>query len=246
MQIDIVGAFLIGLAGGFGHCIGMCGGFVLTYTLKINENDFIPHPNWRQRLSPHLLYSAGRIMSYMIIGNILGLLGTIIDAALTLRLQGVLEIVAGLFMVLMGMDLAGWIPNMKPNAFPGFNPFKRLVASMFAKVKRNNIIGLGFVLGFIPCGLVYAAGAEAVASGSVIGGMLVMLAFGLGTVPAMVTAGLLSSSIPRKIQSKIYRFAAILVILLGVATIMRGVIGPEKIQKKFKLSYDTRTEIRLK
>ncbi len=236
---------MIGLFGGFGHCIGMCGGFVLTYTLKINENDFIEKPNWWQRLSPHILYSTGRILSYMIIGNLLGLIGTAIDASLTLRLQGTLEIVAGVVMILMGLDLAGLIPKMQPNSFPGVNPFKKLVSSLFTKVKRDNIIGLGFVLGFIPCGLVYAAGAKAVASGSFIGGMLIMLAFGLGTIPAMVTTGLVSGKIPQKIQSKIYKFAALLVILLGVATIMRGVIGPDKIQKKFNLTHATHTEIRI-
>ena len=50
MELDLIGIFIIGLAGGFGHCIGMCGGFVLTYTLKINQNDIILNPNWWQRL----------------------------------------------------------------------------------------------------------------------------------------------------------------------------------------------------
>ena len=235
---------MIGLAGGFGHCIGMCGGFVLTYTLKINQNDLIAQPNWWQRTTPHLLYSAGRIISYMIIGNILGLLGTAIDSMLALRIQGALEIFAGIIMVIMGIELAGFIPKLNPNTFPGVNPFKKLAGTMFNKVRRDNILGLGFVLGFIPCGLVYAAGAKAIASDGVINGALIMLAFGLGTIPAMVLTGLVSGSIPKKIQSKIYRIAAILVIILGVMTIMHGIKAPGKIQEKH-LSYETHTEIRI-
>jgi len=245
VEVDIIGIFLIGLMGGFGHCIGMCGGFVLTYTLKINQNDFIESPNWVQKLSPHLLYSLGRILSYIIIGSFLGLLGTAIDSMLALRIQGVLEIVAGIIMIIMGLELAGLFPNLHPDTFPGVNPFKKLVSSLFAKVKRNNILGLGFVLGFIPCGLVYAAGAKAIASGSHINGMLIMLAFGLGTVPAMVATGLVSGQIPAKLQSKIYRIAAILVIILGIFTIMRGLKAPDKIQKKFYASYETVTELEI-
>jgi sulfite exporter TauE/SafE len=245
MELDLIGVFMIGLMGGFGHCIGMCGGFVLTYTLKVNENDFIEKPNWWQRLSPHLLYSTGRIISYMIIGNLLGLLGTAIDSMVALRVQGFLEIFAGAVMILMGLDLAGIIPNLNPNTFPGVNPFKKLVTNLFTKVRRDNIIGLGFVLGFIPCGLVYAAGAKAIASSSIVGGMLIMLAFGIGTMPAMVVTGLVSGRIPRKLQSYIYRVAALLVIILGVLTIMRGLKAPDKIQKKFNLSHETHTELKI-
>jgi len=245
MELDLIGVFIIGLAGGFGHCIGMCGGFVLTYTLKINQNDIIVNPNWWQRLNPHLFYSMGRIISYMIIGNILGLLGSAIDSMLALKIQGALEIFAGVVMILMGLELAGLIPSLKPDTFPGVNPFKKLVTSLFNKVKRDNILGLGFILGFIPCGLVYAAGAKAIASGSFINGMLIMLAFGIGTIPAMVVVGVVSGQIPKKIQSKIYRIAALLVIVLGIFTIMRGVKAPGKIQKKFNQNNEIHTELRI-
>lgn len=224
MELDLIGVFLIGFTGGFSHCVGMCGGFVLSYSLKINENDLIPQPTVWQNISPHLLYGFGRILSYIVIGEILGLLGNALTAVFTIRnFQGGLSLVAGLVMIFMGFDLAGLIPKMAPNSFPGFNPFKRLVSALFTKVKRNNILGLGFILGFIPCGLVYAAGAKAVASGSLLGGMLTMLVFGLGTLPAMVMTGMISGKIPIKLRSIIYRIAAGLVVLLGVVTLLRGV-----------------------
>lgn len=214
----------MGLAGGFSHCVGMCGGFVLTYSLKVNENDFIEHPTFWQRLSPHLLYGSGRILSYMLIGNILGLVGNAVSAVFAIRhFQGGLSVIAGLVMIFMGLDLAGMIPNLAPNSFPGFNPFKGLVTALFNKVKRNNILGLGFVLGFIPCGLVYTAGAKAVASGSLAGGMLTMLVFGLATMPAMVITGMVSGRIPVRLRSRLYKLAALLAAGLGVLTLLRGV-----------------------
>jgi len=224
MEYDLIGVFLIGVSGGFSHCIGMCGGFVLTYSIKVNENDFIQSPTLWQRISPHLLYGSGRILSYILIGDILGLVGNALSAVFAIRhFQGGLSLFAGLIMVFMGLDLAGLIPKMAPDSFPGFNPFKRLVTALFNKVKRNNILGLGFILGFIPCGLVYAAGAKAVATGSLLGGMLTMLVFGLGTLPAMVATGLLSGQIPLKLRSKIYKIAALLVVGLGIITLLRGV-----------------------
>ena len=224
MEYDLIGVFLIGLSGGFSHCIGMCGGFVLTYSIKVNENDFIQSPTPWQKISPHLLYGFGRIFSYMVIGDILGLVGNAISAVFAIRhFQGGLSLFAGLIMIFMGLDLAGLIPKMAPDSFPGFNPFKRLVTALFNKVKRNNILGLGFVLGFIPCGLVYAAGAKAVATGSLLGGMLTMLVFGLGTLPAMVATGLVSGQIPLKLRSKIYKIAALLVVGLGIITLLRGI-----------------------
>lgn len=223
MNLDLIGVFLIGLSGGFSHCVGMCGGFVLTYSLKMNENDLLAHPTVWQNVYPHLMYGLGRILSYILIGEILGLMGNALSAVFAIRdFQGALSVFAGLVMVFMGMDLAGLIPNMAPNSFPGFNPFKRLVTRQFKKVKRNNILGLGFILGFIPCGLVYAAGAKAVASGSLLGGMLVMLVFGLGTLPAMVLTGVISGKIPLKLRSRIYKVAAGLVVMLGVITFLRG------------------------
>lgn len=222
--MDLIGVFLMGLAGGFSHCVGMCGGFVLTYSLKVNENDFIEHPTFWQRLSPHLLYGSGRILSYMLIGNILGLVGNAVSAVFAIRhFQGGLSVIAGLVMIFMGLDLAGMIPNLAPNSFPGFNPFKGLVTALFNKVKRNNILGLGFVLGFIPCGLVYTAGAKAVASGSLAGGMLTMLVFGLATMPAMVITGMVSGRIPVRLRSRLYKLAALLAAGLGVLTLLRGV-----------------------
>lgn len=126
-------------------------------------------------------------------------------------------------MMLMGFDLAGWIPVSKPDSFPGISGFKRLVHSLFNRVNRKNIFVLGLVLGFIPCGLVYVAGAKAAATQSIFGGMITMFVFGLGTFPAMVITGLTVNLISVKLRHRLYRLAAIMVIILGVLTILRGI-----------------------
>ncbi len=231
MEIDFFAVLLIGLVGGFSHCIGMCGGFVVSYTLKINENEITPCTNFLHRLTPHLMYSAGRILAYMLLGEIFGFLGGSLQVVFAIRdFQGFLQVFAGLVMIIMGLDLAGLIPNLAPDSFPGINAFKRLTHNLFTKVNRRNVFGLGFVLGFIPCGLVYAVGAKAAATGSIFGGMLTMLFFGLGTMPAMVLAGLVAHLVSARLRSRLYKLAAFLVIILGLLTIVRGAEALEWIQ----------------
>jgi len=224
MNIDFITLFVIGFLGGFSHCIGMCGGFVVTYTIKIAESDTIQNPNFWQKLSPHLLYSGGRLITYSLLGQIFGLIGGTLGVVLAIKdIQGVLQLFAGLVMLLMGLDLAGFIPNLSPDSFPGIGLFKRLVGSLFNRVQRKNIFMLGFILGFIPCGLVYAVGAKAAATQSMAGGFLTMFIFGLGTFPAMILTGLSTNILSHKLRGRLYHIAAFLVILLGVLTILRGI-----------------------
>ena len=126
-------------------------------------------------------------------------------------------------MLFMGFDLAGLIPSLAPDVFPGVNRFKNLILNLFNRVNHRNIFGLGVVLGFIPCGLVYAVGAKAAATQSIVGGMLTMLFFGLGTFPAMVLLGLTANLFSNKLRSRLYKIAAFMVIVLAILTILRGI-----------------------
>jgi sulfite exporter TauE/SafE len=224
MHLELLTLFLIGFLGGFSHCIGMCGGIVLTYTLKIQENDTLVKPSKWQLIKPHFLYNMGRIITYTFLGEIFGLLGGTLGIIFAIRdFQGGLQLLAGILMLLMGIELAGLIPSLSPNTFPGINTFKRLVTSLFNRVNRKNIFGLGLILGFLPCGLVYAAGAKAAATQSFVGGMLTMLVFGLGTFPAMFLSGMTAHLISNKLRHRLYKIAALLVILLAIFTILRGI-----------------------
>ena len=224
MNIDYLALFLIGFLGGFSHCIGMCGGFVVTYTIKIAENEPQTDLSYFQKIIPHFLYNTGRLLTYTILGEIFGFIGGTLGVVFAIQnFQGGLQLLAGIFMLLMGLDLAGLIPNLAPDAFPGVNIFKRMVNALFVKVNRKNIFILGMVLGLIPCGLVYAVGAKAAATQSVFGGFLTMLIFGLGTFPAMLLTGITANLFSAKFRVRLYRIAAIMVILLGILTIFRGI-----------------------
>jgi sulfite exporter TauE/SafE len=224
MELELSTVFIIGFLGGFSHCIGMCGGFVLTYSIKLQENSINTSANNIQKVYPHLLYSAGRILSYMILGEIFGLIGGTLEVVFAIRhFQGALQLIAGVVMIIIGLDLAGWIPGWQPDSFPGFRWYKKMVEGMFNRVRPGNIFGLGFVLGFIPCGLVYAAGAYAAATGSFFGGMITMLAFGLGTLPAMVVFGIAAQRLSQSFRNILYKLASFAVIVLGILTILRGI-----------------------
>ncbi len=221
MLIDYPAIFLIGFLGGFGHCIGMCGGFVMAYSIKLNSGR--PSPA-KALIAPHLLYNIGRISTYTLLGLLFGLAGEILGIRLgIINYQGALQVIAGLLMVWMGLDFGGWIPPLSANYFPGYNRFKQLAGSLLNRVNRKNVFVLGVILGFIPCGLVYAAGAKAAAAGTVLGGMLTMLIFGLGTIPAMVLAGVGASFLTAKFRQRLFRIATVLVILMGAMTVYRGI-----------------------
>lgn len=226
MEIEYFAIFLVGFLGGFGHCIGMCGGIVLTYTLKIEENDPPIRPSYWQTIKPQLLYNLGRITTYTLLGQIFGLIGSTLGLILAIRdIQGLLQLFAGSVMILMGIELAGWIPALSSDSFPGVAAFKKLTLTLFNRVNRKNIFILGLILGLLPCGLVYAAGAKAAASQSMIGGMLTMLLFGLGTFPAMFITGLTAHLISNQLRRYFYRIAALMVILLGIIALLRGLDG---------------------
>ncbi len=223
MQIDLVAVFLIGLFGGFSHCIGMCGGFVMTYTLKLSENSLVAKPTFWQQLYPHLLYNSGRVLTYTFLGEVFGVLGMTLSSVLAFRsFQGGLMLFAGMVMILMGLDLSGILPSLPRDTFPGATAFKNLVHSLLNRVNPHNVFGLGIILGFLPCGLVYAVGTKAAATQSIWQGGLIMLFFGLGTFPAMVLMGVTTHLVSVRLRTTLYRIAAILVIVLGVMTMMKG------------------------
>ncbi len=225
-QIDFVAVFLIGLFSSFGHCIGMCGGFVMTYSLKIQSAEANKKRPFGQALIPHVLYNAGRLLTYAVLGLFFGLVGETLKVMLEIRhLQGGVELLAGGVMILMGLDLGGWLPLSKGDYFPGYHLFKRGLQHLFQRVNRHNVFQLGLILGFVPCGLVYAAGAMAAASGSAPGGILTMLVFGLGTVPALVVVGLGAHLISWQRRQQFFRLATLLVIVLGLFTVYRGVLA---------------------
>ncbi|NQV37916.1 MAG: sulfite exporter TauE/SafE family protein [Candidatus Marinimicrobia bacterium] len=216
MNLDLPSIFIIGFLSSFSHCYGMCGGFVMAYSLKANSTE-----EKVKRILPHLMYNLGRVITYAFLGALFGLLG----ASLQLFIhdaQSILFILAGLFMVGMGLDLAGWVSISIPGKIPGIATYKRIIGSLLGQITAKNMFLYGIVLGFIPCGLVYIAGAEATASGSVVNGILIMLSFGLGTIPALFILGMSAQYFSQRFRKIVFKVAAIFVILFGLFTIVKG------------------------
>ncbi len=216
--------FLIGLFSSFGHCVGMCGGFVTAYTLKINAASPAVEPGFFARIRPHLLYNLGRVLTYMFLGALFGFIGETMHLVAEMRpYQGLLQAVAGIVMMIIGLDMGGWLPAALRRGFPEYGAFKTLTSGLFRRVRKNNPLGLGLAMGFIPCGLVYAAGAKAAAAGGVLPGMLTMLFFGLGTFPALLAVGMSAGAVSANVRSKVFAFATVLVIAFGLLTAYRGI-----------------------
>lgn len=210
-------AFIVGFLGGV-HCLGMCGGIVggLTFGLEVRHQQ-----SWWRMLPYQLAYNSGRIVSYGVIGALFGTLGMLLgNLAVFLPIQQVLQLVAGLFMIALGLYLAGWWFGVVAVEKLGSRLWAKLqpVAKNLTPIKtiRQSFV-YGLVWGWLPCGLVYSMLIMAIAAGSALGGSLVMIAFGLGTLPNLLLMGVFAFYFTRFTRHRLVRqFSGALVISMGV------------------------------
>ncbi len=197
----------------------MCGGFVIAYTTaKVDPS--------RGKLwggVAHLAYNLGRVTSYMIIGAIFGYLGSVMMVSKTTH--GALFIAIGIFMILMGVSLSGnfkFLTSLEVG-LTRFAFFQKLFSKLIHSKSLPSFFFLGMLNGFIPCGLVYFFAASAAATGSPFWGAVVMLVFGLSTIPVMfglgTVAGFLKSSSFRTLMIKL---ASVVIALYGIYLAYKG------------------------
>ncbi len=229
---DLLTIFIVALLGSLGHCIGMCGGFVLAYsTSKIEAG----RSKAFQSLA-HTLYSLGRISAYMVIGAIFGYLGSVISFSLTAK--GVLFIIIGILMILIGISLSGKLKFLTviEHSLAQSKLFKKLFKIVIQSKSLPSFYLMGLLNGFIPCGLVYFFATASIASGSSVMGALVMGIFGLATVPALFILGMLSSFISQMSWRKnVLIIASVIIALYGAYTGFKGLMmitKPEMIKSK--------------
>jgi sulfite exporter TauE/SafE len=219
--------FASGFLGGFGHCIGMCGPIVASYCMAVKKRGVLAH----------LLFNYGRITTYTILGGIMGGTGSFLATVTHIQqFQKGIMIIAGLVIILMGLGLAGWLP-LGWIAGRGDRELSA-PASFFVNKMRNIFSGdlpngafypMGLATGLIPCGLVYTAlistaRAAMEAPNPVVGGlkgMLMMLLFGLGTLPALVLFAKIVNVISIKMRSRLYKLAAVVMIAMGILFLVR-------------------------
>ena len=205
--------FLGGLAGSL-HCVGMCGGFPLALA------GTAPSSN----LTRQLLYNAGRLNTLVFIGALSGALGAAFVAAGPVHgLEQILAIVAGTFMIVVGLEVLGVLAQITTR---GAALAQATVGRMLGGVMRSRSLAAPLALGvfnaFLPCQLIYAFAARAASTASVTEGMLTMLCFGLGTVPAMLSLGVAGILARPSVRARLSVASGVLIIAFGVLTVLRG------------------------
>jgi len=206
------------------HCIGMCGGLVSAVSMSRKQV-------WWSGL---LVYQLGRISTYAALGLLVGLSGAALSVFGGDQLQRLLALVAGLLMIAFGMNLAGWLPDPLRH-LGAWASRKTGLTQLAMRASKNARPGawyaLGLVNGLLPCGLVYAALSLALAAGDAISATLMMVAFGLGTVPAMMFIPSALRGMTPAQRSISLRIAAGFIILLGLMTIYRSNMQPDHMGK---------------
>jgi uncharacterized protein len=205
-------AFIVGIVGS-AHCAGMCGPIALALPLKSD--------NWFTRVGGGIVYNTGRIITYMLLGAIFGMLGKGLHMA---GFQLWASIVIGILMIVMVVVPLVFkkMPSLN-NVFEGYSA--RLLGgfrNMFRKGGTPSLFGIGLLNGILPCGLVYVAIAGAINSGDVVSAMLYMALFGAGTIPVMLAVSLAGTMISLNLRIFINKLSPYVIVLLGVLFILRG------------------------
>lgn len=205
--------FVLGILTSF-HCIGMCGGIAISQSIR---NKTSSEESRRQGwLVPSILYNSGRVIAYTLVGGIVGGLGQVISFSGIWK--GVVPIFGGVFMIIMGINLLGIFPVLRRLNL-------RMPYYVAKKIQGKNNYGpffIGLLSGLMPCGPLQIVQLFALGTRSVVFGALAMFIFSLGTVPVLLSFGVLNSIINKKHTGRILKISAVFVIILGAVMIGRG------------------------
>lgn len=207
--------FVIGLITSV-HCVAMCGGINLSQSLPHSGDS--ASKSRKAALRPAFLYNLGRVISYTALGFIVGGLGSVIT--FSAAAQGVLKLIAGVFMIMMGLNMLDIFPRLRrftpriPRALS-----RRINAE---KARAGSPLLVGLLNGLMPCGPLQAMQIYALSTGNPFAGALSMLLFSLGTVPLMFGLGALSSILSKKFTHRMMTAGAVLVVVLGLSMFSQG------------------------
>lgn len=207
--------FIYGVMTSF-HCISMCGGIILSGSLSISNGEKDKSKNAKAML----LYNIGRILSYTLVGAIAGGLGSFI--ALTGFLKGALPVIAGVIMIIMGLNFLGVLKKIKISSLLSKIFKNKVYESKIFKDKSQNMLIVGLVTGLFPCGPMQAIQFYSLATASIFRGGLAMFVFAIGTVPILFLFGLLSNLLNAKFTKIALKASSIILIFMGLFMINRG------------------------
>jgi len=213
-ELSFLSVFVVGLLGG-AHCVGMCGGIVGALSMQM--------PNTRAQWRYHAAYNVGRVSSYAVAGLLAGLIG---ESSLLLKgflpVQEVMYTAANLLLIALGLYLAGlWqaVVSIERAGAVIWRRVQPLTRRFLPITSPFRAFILGALWGWLPCGLVYSVLVTALASGGALTGALLMLAFGVGTLPNLLAMGMFARQIKRFMQRRAVRLVA------GLAVAGFGVLG---------------------
>jgi sulfite exporter TauE/SafE len=229
--------FLVGLLGG-AHCVGMCGGIVSAFSVITPRYRTFPAAIEAQshRVSiiadgglRVLAFNAGRIASYMLAGAFAGLLGSVPELLQLVTLQMAGYWLANLMLVALGLTLMNvWhgLTRLEAIAQIAWRRIQPLIRKLLPVTHLWQATALGGLWGWVPCSMVYSVLITALMTGSAVRGALVMLAFGLGTLPLLFIVGVLGTSVQAVLQKKaVRRLAGLLVLMFGLLGLFRAATG---------------------
>ncbi len=207
----ITSALIMGFAGSL-HCVGMCG--PLAFSLPVSRNSL------SSRITGALIYNTGRILTYILMGMLLGLFGRFIIQP---AWQGKLSLLLGVVIILYLV-----IPKRYFHLSPGnflnkpVLTLRQKLGSLFRSDKPYTLLVIGVLNGLLPCGLVYLALSSAVITAGPLHGAMFMASFGAGTLPAMFSAVVLGNYLNRGFRLQISRAVPILLFFMASLLILRG------------------------
>jgi sulfite exporter TauE/SafE len=213
VTVTYLAIFLGGIAGSL-HCVGMCGAFPLALGGGGAQN----------RLLRQLLYNLGRLHTLVFIGAVSGAAGAALVGIAPVRaVEQALAVLAGTIMIVVGLEVLGVLAQLSNRAVA---LVQATVGRLLGGVMRSRSLAAPLALGvfnaFLPCQLIYAFAAYAAGTASISAGMLTMLAFGLGTMPAMLALGLARVLARPALRARLSLMSGVVVIVFGVVTLLRG------------------------
>jgi len=214
-------AVAVGLTAGFSTCMALVGGLVLGLSSRFAEKH--QSSTITQKFKPHLFFNLGRILSFFVLGGVIGLFGSLFS--LNSSLNGALIIIIGLVMLVLGLQLTELFPKLANKGITLPAGLAKIIGLDQHKQKEyshKNALILGGLTFFLPCGFTQAMQLVAIGSGSFITGSIVMGLFAIGTTPGLLAVGGLTSVIKGKPAKILFRFAGALVVLLAIYNISNG------------------------
>lgn len=200
--------FIVGVLSSL-HCVGMCGGIMLTQTL--DKDNLLTSK--KTSFNTALKYNLGRVISYTLLGGIIGALGSVFSVSM--KMQGFIQLIAALFMIITGLNMFGI------KLFKGANISIPFLKKNCGQNSKNPFV-VGLLNGFMPCGPLQTMQLYALGTGSFVMGALSMFAFSIGTVPLMLGFGYISSRLSKKLSNNIFKYSGVFIIILGLSMGQRG------------------------